>query len=201
MSREQLERVIACFDEEAWPYGLSAEKIRDRARVVEVDSGGGADRIVFELERHRGILGEQYVPGMAMRNFVTEVRRYAFDSETTSIEELSRRMTDAQIDAGGVVDNLTEATLSFTIEPVNEGFHVTEVVSLRSETVESEAEFLQWARELPTTWDLTPLLEEARDYMTADEYAAFRERVVAGCQAAAEERARRAWDRYTADTD
>lgn len=196
MSGKHLARIITSFEGRPWPFGLSAAKLRERAYVVEPTPEDPTDRIVFELERHRGLLGERYVPGSPMRNFATEVRRYAFDPVTETIRECDRQVTDVQVDAAGVVDTFTETGVAFLVDQTADGYTVREVVSGREATVQSEAECCRWARQLPTEWDLSALLDEVRPFLDDDEWHTLRSRVLSGCQAAVEERVRRAWARH-----
>lgn len=133
MPVDPLEHVIHCFQGVGFPFGLSASKIRDRAYVINKDTD--EDWIVFVMDRHRGILGESYVPGTPMQNFVTERCQYSFDMAEETLEETSRHVIDAQIDADGAAENLLEYGLQFRVETVDGGFRVTEFATGQSRTV------------------------------------------------------------------
>ncbi|MFB6295429.1 MAG: hypothetical protein ABEH66_01145 [Halobacteriales archaeon] len=141
-------------------------------------------------------MGERYVPGAPMRNFATELRRYAFLPDSETIEERHREVVDVDLDAAGVVDTLTEFGVSFSIEATADGYRVLEVATGRETTVESETECCQWARELATEWALSPIVAEVRPHIDDAEWHAFRDRVESGLQAALEGQASRAWARH-----
>lgn len=193
MSEGPIEKVVECFDGKTFPHGLSPEKIYDRANVVEDENR--PNQIVFEMERHHPIFGERHISGFPMKNFKTELCRYAFDPEEETLTEVSRSLEDVQIDEKGIVENIMRDVLSFNIEPKSNGFHVKEVCSSESRTLNSKDEFINWARKIPEDWYLDHYFEEVSSYMKEEELKELKENVLEGCKDKAEEEAKRAWAR------
>lgn len=193
MAEDPLCSVIHAFEGKGFPFGLTARKLRERAHVVE--SKTDDEQVVFEMERHSGILGEEYIPGTAMWNVVTHGCRYVYDVRSKTLEETEREVIDVQVAVDGVVHNIMEFALSFQIEPVDRGFRVVEVVAGNELTVDSKDEFVRWARRLPESWDLSYYIEEAGDYLEEEEMVGFEERLVDGCKNHAERRAASRWER------
>ena len=63
-----------------------ARKFRSRGEMIDDPERPGC--IVFEIERHRGILGTCYKPGVPMSSFITYWPRYAFDPKTKRLDRL-----------------------------------------------------------------------------------------------------------------
>lgn len=193
MACDPLWNVIRTFADKEFPFGLTARKIRERARVVEAETD--EHQVVFDMNRHRGILGERYVPGSRMRNYVTEWRRYTFDVRAETLEEIAREVIDAHVEVDGVADTIMESALSFHIEPADHGFHVEEHVAGKTITVTSKKDFIRWARGLPESWDLSHYAAEAREYLDDDGFEGFEDTLLAHCKNRAEREAEICWQR------
>lgn len=103
MSKEQESRLNAVFtflDQHSEEYGEDwISKVNRRATVVEDPERPG--QIVFDVERHRGVLGERYEEGESMGCFITYWERFAFDPEAMILTDLGvQRPSEFHFDAG-----------------------------------------------------------------------------------------------------
>lgn len=107
-----LEAVCAHIDGEL-EDGLTAEKVRDRGRVLESTE----EAVVFEVERHTAASGALYTEGMPMSAFITYWPRYRFEFETeelTQLEEHRPRTFDCNYDL--LVDELSRDIIEFQVQ-------------------------------------------------------------------------------------
>src|SRR5438874_1070327 len=81
--------------------GEMRQKIRDRAIVVFDPQR--PNQVVFDVERHRGIMETRYQKGEPMGSFITYWERYAFDPKTHQFEILGV-VRPSRFSAGGCED-------------------------------------------------------------------------------------------------
>ena len=100
-SSNALARAAEAFRDTEWESfeGFTLDKVLARATVVSYEGG----RLVFEVERHRSVLGGSYSPGRRMSAFETYWPRFAYDVETGALEELeSERESEIEVDGVGL---------------------------------------------------------------------------------------------------
>src|SRR5690606_35260504 len=105
-------------------YGLTSQKIRKRAEAIHAHRHPGL--LVFEMERHRPVLGEKHVPGNLMSAMVVGRFRYGYDSKKDEIQEMEM-IGEARLDVD--VDYVAEARfdeIHFSVEEGEEGKIVVE---------------------------------------------------------------------------
>ncbi len=92
-------------------------------RMEPVDDPERPDWLVFDVERHRAVLGTRYTPGEPMYAYITYWPRYAFHPQTKTLEYLGQhRQSQADIDYELVADLRIEE-LVFHFEAAGDGRH------------------------------------------------------------------------------
>ncbi|MEK0366242.1 MAG: hypothetical protein QQN42_07895 [Nitrosopumilus sp.] len=100
--KDVIEQLRAFFDQDGWPMDIDENKLWDRGTISDDIYKLGWK--IVEIERHRGVLGSIYTPGLPMNAFQTYWTRYAVHLETGKVEELSEKDGDVTIDLHGLVD-------------------------------------------------------------------------------------------------
>lgn len=155
-------------------HQLTPEKVRERATVVE--GSARTDRIVFDVERHRGALGAQYTEGAAMPAFETYWQRYAYDPEAEKLEMIGENVSDDRRPTLTIenyttlVNHRLRHAVDFVVEPVEEGrYQAEELVMGTSRVVRSKEELLAFARDCQaTSWKDS--VDSMRDQMSKFDY-------------------------------
>lgn len=147
--REALARATEAFRGTAFEatQGYTPAKVLERATVVSFEGG----RLVFEIERHRRILGASYTPGHGMSAFETYWPRFTFDLNTNELEELpefTRRTSELEVNAYAIAVELAQDH-SFSFERDEEGHCVAkEATTVSEKVVESEADVAAFAEDI-----------------------------------------------------
>jgi len=149
MDTESLELVVDHIERHPNAYELTAKKIRERAVLIDDPERPGS--LVFEVERHRSILGGGYVPGLPMAAYVTYWPRFAFEPQTDTLECIGEfRESETHIDCYALAETWM-MDISFDFEPAENGKHrcrelcccETRLVSDQSEVEEFAAEIVR----------------------------------------------------------
>jgi hypothetical protein len=119
----------AHFDNTGWPEGLTHKKLLERTTISSIKTDSGS--IIVEIERHRSLFGEKYIPGVPMSNFETYAMRYAIDPINAQVKELPEAHIDYELDFEAHIDDmLDDEKFDLQIEPVEEGkYKILETVS------------------------------------------------------------------------
>jgi len=120
MSINSLELVCDFFEEikEDSATGLTLKKIIDRAVLINDPEIKG--KVVFEVERHHGILGSAYTPGSPLSSFVTFWPVYVFDPKKKEISQTdARKKSVPNISIFDIAEEQTD-DYSFRFELINE---------------------------------------------------------------------------------
>ena len=177
------------------PDGLTAKKIRERATVV--DDPGRPDCVVFEVERHRGILGAQYRPGLPMSSYETYWPRYAFCPSTEDLNEIGEvREPETHVDCEALAAEQTESDfLSLSFEKQGGKHLVSEAVFAKEDRlVANKDEAIEYVLEVALERILWYLKEqlEGHDLDPSTYLAPLR----TALEAAIRERVEAAWSDY-----
>ena len=177
--------------------GEPSEKILDR--MEPVDDPERPDWLVFDVERHRAVLGTRYTRGELIHAYITYWPRYAFCPKTRTIEYLGRhRKSEANIHYDLVVDIQT-SELSFNFEPVGDGrYRCREGLSNEEGLVCDVADVETMAAEIVRRLsheDYENVLAEYADDATRQE---IMDQFYRALEKKGRERARRDWERYLA---
>jgi hypothetical protein len=159
---------------------LTPKKVRNRATVVEESERSG--RVIFDIERHRSVLGAKYTKGTGMAAFETYWERYVFDRDQKSLTKKGENMSEDQAPSLKIdsYDLLAEQRLSraisFSLKGRDEGGYEAEnTVMGSSRVVHSEEELLEFAREQQETMWLE--IPRSADVLLEDRYGASEERI------------------------
>ena len=179
-------------------YGLTPDKVWERAELV--DDPERIDWIVFEMERHRSILGTIYVPGLAMPAFITYWPRYAFHPVEKKFEELGEyRKAEVSIDHWDVADRWISETISFDFEHIGAEQHrCKELCGNEERVVSSQKEVEDFAAEIVRGWYLDFFQDELSDLLRPSEIQEHLDRIRRAAEELMREKAKDAWEDYQA---
>ncbi len=158
---DALTALVEYLDEHAAEFRDDfTRKFRSRAKVI--DDPARPETLVFEIERHRGILGTCYKPGVPMSSFITYWPRYAFHLVVKKLEPVglirpSQWTFGASADAevGGLAFRFSKAPTG--------GVRVTEKASGNFALVTNRDEAESFAAGLVGRWNLDRYALEAGD--------------------------------------
>lgn len=188
---DPLEEVCAHVDEIP-ARGLTVEKIRDRARVLDVTD----DAIIFEVERHTSASGAVYTEGLAMSAFVTYWPRYRYDRNTDTLTELEeRRPREFECDYDRLADELLRETFELRVEAQGDAWLCEERVGNREAEVETLEDVQTFAEQIVRDWDLEMIAFELEDVLDEEERKVHFSRLEEALVAEARRQAREAWAR------
>lgn len=106
------------------PFGLTTHKIRTRAEPVFEHAD--PDILVFEMERHRPVLGETHFPGHLMEAMVVRQNRYGYDARKDEILDLGLvGAATLEVEVDWLIDQHTDGVM-FMIERGDEGSIIIE---------------------------------------------------------------------------
>lgn len=147
--------------------GLTSKKVYQRGVLLDKESDGS--RIVFEVERHKGILGAQYSPGVAMSAFITQWIKYEFDGKEINEIGYTRPAEIGDIDYYGLAKEHV-FDMSFGIEKNEDGiFNVSEVCSKSTGKYDSLDKVPEFANRMAQDLDLSFLMGELSEYLSIKE--------------------------------
>lgn len=178
--------------------GLDSLKAFNRATLVTDDDGSGLS--LFDVERHRGVLGAQYVKGVPLSAFETYWMRFAFDPATGHRKELEQvRPSEYSVDAAALADEWSfESERSFSFEPVDEGYwEARELTSGAEGTVRDEGDVRAFGRASARPTDVRDYFEMVLGEDVADGLASEADALARHLRDAAEEEAVQVWRRTT----
>ena len=194
---DALQLVVNYIEESGGEFeGLTSEKIWGRSELIP--DSDKPDWIVFEVERHRGILGTLYAEGEPMEAFVTFWPRYAFQSETKQFEQLGEyRKPEVTIDykkvAGYIIDR---DGISLSFAPFDTDLHLCRDDISNEECLVNSVEDVQvFAVKLVDAW-ATSYEEELGWYMEPQEVKKSLVELQKALDEAAISEARMAWQIY-----
>ena len=129
--------LAAYFENTSWPDGLNREKLHMRAGVV---FESGSTLPIIEIERHRSVLGDQYIGGCPMSAFLTYFMRYKVDMANNAVSQLPERNADIRLDVSGLVkQHLSADSFCLLIEETDGGqYQITESVSHQTAEISTE---------------------------------------------------------------
>lgn len=147
-SAEYLKILSAHFGSAGWPLHVDFDKLQNRGRIVHDPSI--SNMAIIEIERHRPILGDAYVPGLPMSNFETYCMRYGIDLISHEVTQLAEKHICFQFDVGEIVDrHLSGEFLSINVEAVEDDrYRICDGVSRNFKICASEEEAKEFALEL-----------------------------------------------------
>lgn len=176
--------------------GLTAEKFLTRAE--EIEDPDYPDCVVFEIERHRAILGTVYRRGEPMGSFQTYWARYAFDPKTETLNELpEKRPRIAQVDWDKAIERDFN-DFSFSFCPVGEGKHrlTGDGITLGEWVVSSFEEVERHIQDLADGMDFEATAERmVAEAGTGDEFEICERLRESFCEKAVSQ-TRREWEEY-----
>lgn len=161
MSSTSLSEVCKHLRDQDHPE-LTPEKVRKRATVVEAPEESG--RVVFDIERHRSVLGCRYIEGTKMAACETYWERYVFDRNQESLTREGENVSEEQTpeieidDYSLLAKQRLDHVIRFRLENRGDGGYVAKnTVAGSSRVVRSKEEFLEFARdEQENTWGAIP---------------------------------------------
>jgi len=155
-------------DEIADYRGLTYEKIYRRGEIDEGESQ--ADEIVFEVERHEGILGCEYYVGQPMDSYVTYWQRFRFTPKTETLTLLpeSRKCT-VSLDVAARAEDGIRNMFSLGFEPDDGGILCTESCCNSMKVVSNIDDVRKFATEFVAGLSFDCELEGISDYLSAGE--------------------------------
>ena len=166
-------------------------KYRSRAEMIEAPERPGC--IVFEIERHRGILGTCYKPGVPMSSFITYWPRYAFDPGTKTLDHLGV-IRKSEWTFGASAD-CEVGSLAFRFSKTGAGrVRVVEKGSNRSATASCLGEAESFAASIIGAWNMDRYAAEAADVLAPEQPQAYISAVRRELEAAAQRRLADYWE-------
>ena len=147
--------------------GYTYEKVFIRAEHIETQ----ADTAIFEIERHRAILGETYSMGMGMASYITYWPRFAFDVTTgirTPLPE--KRQHEVEIDHVGLADTWT-FDMSFYCTRLDDGSNKIDESCGGDQAILNDAsEIRRFVESIVDSWDIAESLSnELSDDLSIEE--------------------------------
>lgn len=140
-----IERLDEYFSRTHWPDGLNRDKLIRRTRLMSAT--GHENIVVAEIERHRAILGDQYLAGCPMDAYETYLMRFEVDPGTGSVKHLPETHVRIDIDVDGLVKHdLLPDFFSLSVSQIDERrFLIKEGVSKESAEITSVDEAISFA--------------------------------------------------------
>ena len=135
MSINSLDAVYDFFEEvgDDVATGLTKKKIYDRATLI--DDPKTKNKVVFEVERHRGVLGAFYTPGLPLSSFVTYWPIYIFDPINKLISEKKAvKKPVIEIDTYAFIEEQI-GDMIFSLEQINDSEYLFEEATINLKTV------------------------------------------------------------------
>jgi hypothetical protein len=103
------------FDETGWPVEVTLKKLMDRYRITENED---KNCVTVEIERHRAVLGETYIPGAPMSAYQTYWMRYDVNVQTGEVDYLGEEEGEVSVNIPNLVDShLSNDCFWLSIEP------------------------------------------------------------------------------------
>jgi hypothetical protein len=103
------------FDETGWPVDVTRKKLMDRYRITD---NKDKNAVTIEIERHRAVLGETYIPGAPMSAYQTYWMRYDVNVQTGEVDYLDEEEGKITANIPDLVDShLSNDYFWLSIEP------------------------------------------------------------------------------------
>lgn len=146
-------------------FELTPKKIQERSEIIEDPQCPNS--IVFEVERHMGVLGASYRKGHGMSAFVTYWPRFAFQPDTHSIREIGEfRNRTIDVDFSALAAEFLFECFQLEFEPTDAAaFLCRETTSGEERLVNSQVETEVFAAEVVRAWDLSYYADQLSDYL------------------------------------
>ncbi|WP_404360444.1 hypothetical protein [Methylotuvimicrobium sp. KM1] len=90
------------FNKIGWPVDVTPKKLMDRYRITENED---KNCVTVEIERHRAVLGDTYIPGVPMSAYQTYWMQYNVNLQTGEVDDLGEQDGDIAINISGLVDS------------------------------------------------------------------------------------------------
>lgn len=155
--------------------GFTLEKFFERAMVESYDG----DVLIFEIERHRAILGDSYTPGAAMAAFETYWPRFEYRIDSKELKALPERR-DREVDVNAwQLARKWALDYVFTFELNDTGDCIAhESLTGEKTKVRSEADVQRFAKSLANDVDIMAVAQPALgEALKDDEINAVVERI------------------------
>jgi hypothetical protein len=166
-------------------------KFHSRAKIIDDPERPGC--IVFEIERHRGILGSCYKPGVPLSSFITYWPRYVFDPKTKTLVHLG--VIRKSLWTFGASADCEVGSLLFRFSKNETGrVQVIEKGSNISATVSHVGEAENFAAGIVGNWNLDRYASEAADVLAPEQPQEYMAAVRRELEAAARRRLTDYWE-------
>lgn len=96
-----LDILIAYFNDNEWPVDVNLKKLQSRSSVHSQDPDPNIK--IVKIERHRAILGDQYINGLPMSAYQTYWMVYSIDLSMDDVEYLGEQQGKYEIDIRGLI--------------------------------------------------------------------------------------------------
>jgi len=189
---DHIERKGGVIDE----CGLTASKVRNRAKPIEGCAKPG--EIAFEIERHKGILGEKWEPGEGMCCYVTFLETYVYDPKLDRLDYIGR--TDGKASVSIPYESVARRFVDFslTVTPREDGeFEFRDDESGMDGTVSCVDELIDEVGHWINDTEISLCRGELEAYIPAGEVSEIMGRLWEACYDRVEEIVREAWDKAT----
>jgi hypothetical protein len=113
-----LELLIKKFEDTGWPLDLNYAKLIQRSNLSEdVDENGWS---IIEIERHRSILGAEYLKGLPMDAYQTYYMQYAINGKTGDVKELPEKNGSIHVNVSRLASHHIHSDFEVRIEAIDE---------------------------------------------------------------------------------
>jgi len=154
-------------------YGLTTDKIRDRAEFL--DDPERPDWIVFEVERHRNFPPDVWIPGKRMDFLITYWPRYAYNPVSKTFECLGV-LRNSEISEEYAFEMYAEynCDISFSLTLLENDKYKCEESNAGEQTiVKNENELLNFAIGIIKGWDIEAALTEYSECFGNEDFIDF----------------------------
>lgn len=103
------------FDKTGWPVEVTLKKLMDRYHITDNED---KNCVTVEIERHRAVLGDTYIPGVPMSAYQTYWMRYDVNVQTGEVDDLGEQEGEITVNISDLVDrHLSFDYFWLSIEP------------------------------------------------------------------------------------
>lgn len=147
-SYQAVDALISWFNKTEWPLHVNETKIRERAQVTRDEAQ--PDCSIVSVERHRPMLGAQYIRGLPMSAIQTYFMRYAVPNDGGAVEVLEEIAGEIKVNEFALAEEATSGEcLDLRLYRLkNESYRIVEAITNQDTEITTLDEALSFGEEI-----------------------------------------------------